>query len=53
MKLDNVKHIGVIGTGMIATSLAVLTTGHGYKTTLLALNDELELESRKEYQILR
>ena len=50
MKLDNVKHIGVIGTGMIATSLAVLTTGHGYKTTLLALNDELELESRKEYQ---
>lgn len=50
MKLDDVKHIGVIGTGMIATSLAVLTTGHGYKTTLLALNDELELESKKEYK---
>ena len=49
MKLDDVGHIGIIGTGMIATSMAVLTTGHGYKTTLLALNDELELESKKEY----
>ncbi len=33
MKKEN---IGVIGTGMIATSLAVLTTGHGYKTTVFA-----------------
>jgi 3-hydroxybutyryl-CoA dehydrogenase len=40
MKLPNVKQIGIIGTGMMATSLAVLTTGHGYKTTLLARSDE-------------
>ena len=50
MRLDNVNHIGVIGTGMIATSMAVLTTGHGYKTTLLARHDDRELASKKEYQ---
>jgi len=26
---------------MIGTSLAVLTTGYGYKTSILAMNDEL------------
>ena len=36
MGMDNVKHIGIIGTGMMATSLAVLTTGHGYRTTVFA-----------------
>ena len=36
MKMDKVNHIGIIGTGMIATSLAVLTTGHGYKTSVFA-----------------
>jgi 3-hydroxybutyryl-CoA dehydrogenase len=50
MRLDNVTHIGVIGTGMIATSMAVLTTGHGYKTTLLARHADRELASKKEYQ---
>ena len=35
MKLDSVKHIGIIGAGMIGDSLAVLTTGHGYRTTAL------------------
>ncbi len=28
--------IGIIGTGMIATSLSVLTTGHGYKTLVFS-----------------
>ena len=40
MKLENVNHIGIIGTGMMATSMAVLTTGHGYKTTVFARSDE-------------
>ena len=33
MKLDSVNHIGIIGAGMIGNSLAVLATGHGYRTT--------------------
>lgn len=49
MKLDHVNHIGIIGTGMIGTSLAVLTTGHGYKTSVFAMNDELAAVSREQY----
>lgn len=49
MKLDGINHIGVVGTGMIGTSLAVLLTGHGYRTTLLAVNDELAAESRSRF----
>lgn len=49
MKLENVKHIGIIGTGMIGTSMAVLFTGHGYKTTLFALNSELQQNSKEKY----
>ncbi len=36
MRTDNVTHIGIIGTGMIGSSMAVLTSGHGYKTTVFA-----------------
>ena len=36
MKLASVQHIGIIGPGMIGSSLSVLTTGHGYPTTCLA-----------------
>ncbi len=36
MEISSVKHIGIIGTGMMASSIAVLTTGHGFRTTLLA-----------------
>lgn len=36
MKLENVNHIAIIGTGMIGASMAVLFTGNGYKTTMLA-----------------
>lgn len=49
MKLQDVNHIAIIGTGMIATSLAVLTTGHGYRTTMYAMNDELAAASRKTF----
>ena len=39
MKLQNINHIGIIGTGMIGASMALLFTGNGYKTTLYAIND--------------
>lgn len=49
MHLDNIKHIGIIGTGMIGTSMAVMLTGNGYKTTLFAVNDELQQKSIELY----
>lgn len=39
MKLQDVKHVAIIGTGMIGASLAVLFTGNSYKTSMLAVND--------------
>ena len=49
MKLDSVKHIALIGAGMIGDSMAVLTTGHGYKTTLLIRRQEMIPEYQKTY----
>jgi 3-hydroxybutyryl-CoA dehydrogenase len=49
MKLDSVNHIGIIGLGMIGDSLAVLTTGHGYKTTCLARNPDKIPGYKKTY----
>lgn len=46
---QQLQEIGIIGTGMIGTSLMVLTTGHGVKTTVLAVNDELAAASRKQF----
>lgn len=48
MKMDNVKHIGIIGTGMMASSMAVLTTGHGYKTTVFARSPQRAESCRAE-----
>ena len=39
MKLDYINNIAIIGTGMIGASMAVLFTGNGYRTTMLAIND--------------
>ncbi len=36
---NKIRTIGIVGTGMIATSLAVLTTGHGFKTVIFARSD--------------
>lgn len=36
MKLETINHIAIIGKGMIGISLAVLFTGNGYRTTVLA-----------------
>ncbi len=51
MKVQDIKHIAVIGTGMIGTSMAVMLTGHGYKTTLFAVNDELQKKSEDQYDV--
>ena len=40
MKLNGVRHIGIIGMGMIGDSMAVLTTGHGYRTTCIVRRPE-------------
>lgn len=40
MKLESINHVAVIGTGMIGASLAVLFTGNGYQTTMLAMSDK-------------
>lgn len=44
-----IRKVGIIGTGMIGTSLAVLTTGHGFETVVLAMNDELQTTAQKQY----
>jgi 3-hydroxybutyryl-CoA dehydrogenase len=49
MKMDDVHHIGIIGTGMMGTSLAVLTTGHGYKTTVLARSPQRAKSCKGEF----
>lgn len=49
MKLDTIRHIGIIGTGMIGASLAVLFTGNGYKTTMYAVNDEESIAGMDRY----
>jgi 3-hydroxybutyryl-CoA dehydrogenase len=49
MKLATVKHIGIIGAGMIGDSMAVLSTGHGYRTTCLVRRAEKTPEYKKTY----
>lgn len=43
-----VRHIGIIGTGMMASSMAVLTTGHGYRTTVYARSPQRAESCRSE-----
>ena len=50
MKLNSVRHIGIIGMGMIGDSMAVLTTGHGYRTTCVIRRPEKIPEYEKSYE---
>ncbi|MBR3641266.1 MAG: 3-hydroxyacyl-CoA dehydrogenase family protein, partial [Oscillibacter sp.] len=43
------KQVAVIGKGMIGISLAVLFTGNGYRTRVLAKNAEVGLEKYRTY----
>ena len=49
MKLDSISHIGIIGCGMIGDSMAVLTTGHGYRTTCVVRREEMIPEYKATY----
>lgn len=49
MESGAVKHITIIGTGMIGASLAALFTGNGYRTTLLDINDEFLAKGKERY----
>jgi 3-hydroxybutyryl-CoA dehydrogenase len=40
MKIENINHVAVIGTGMIGASMAALFTGNGYTTTILAFSEQ-------------
>jgi 3-hydroxybutyryl-CoA dehydrogenase len=39
MRIENIDHIAIIGTGMIGASMAALFTGNGYPTTMLAYDE--------------
>lgn len=39
MRVEGINKVAIIGTGMIGASMAVLSTGNGYPTTMLAVND--------------
>lgn len=45
----NARSIGVVGTGMIASSMAVLITGHGMKCVVLARSHESAERCEKHY----
>ncbi|HML36136.1 MAG TPA: 3-hydroxyacyl-CoA dehydrogenase family protein [Bacillota bacterium] len=49
MRVKNINHIAIIGTGMIGASMAALFTGNGYKTTMLAVNEQEENRGRSNY----
>ena len=46
MKVENINHVTIIGTGMIGASMAALFTGNGYHTTMIAISDK-EIENEK------
>ena len=47
---ESVTAVGIVGTGMIATALAVLTTGHGYPTVVYARSEGSEARFREGYR---
>jgi len=50
MKLDYIDNVAIIGTGMIGASMAVLFTGNGYRTTMLAINDSEAAAGIERYE---
>lgn len=49
MKLEQVHHVAIIGSGMIGASMAALFTGNGYKTTIYAINDKEAQSGESRY----
>ena len=46
------EKIAIIGTGMMGMSLAVLFTGNGYDTTVLATKEASVLRGRNSYNVM-
>lgn len=49
MRIENINHVAIIGTGMIGASMAALFTGNGYPTTMLAVNEQEKEKGRCLY----
>ena len=49
MRIENINHVTIIGTGMIGASMAALFTGNGYPTTMLAINEQEEKNGKIHY----
>lgn len=49
MRVENINHVTIIGTGMIGASMAALFTGNGYPTTMIAISDKEIENGRKLY----
>ncbi|MDD3168691.1 MAG: 3-hydroxyacyl-CoA dehydrogenase family protein [Eubacteriales bacterium] len=49
MKIENINHVSIIGTGMIGASMAALFTGNGYPTTMLAVNEQEKSRGKDLY----
>ncbi len=48
--MERVKAVGVVGTGMIATAMVALITGHGYPTYVFCRSDSSEERFWKTYE---
>ncbi len=48
---ENARQIGIIGTGMIGTSMAVLCTGHGFKAVVFARSEQSAQKCRDNYEL--
>jgi len=49
MRVEGINKVAVIGTGMIGASIAALSTGNGYPTTILAVDDAQAESGLKRY----
>lgn len=49
MRIENINHVSIIGTGMIGASMAALFTGNGYPATMLAVNEQEKEKGKKLY----
>ena len=50
MSVSGVKHIAIVGTGMIGSSQSALFTGNGYRTTMYAVNQAEADKGLRQYR---
>lgn len=49
--INNARKIGIVGTGMIASSMAVLCTGHGFETIVISRSEESIKKCKDSYRM--